>query len=65
MYTFSVHNGMTVAQRDLPWMASTFQAMKLLESTILYVLKGAHNNKHSRQQLGMNNRRDWGHMSIA
>ena len=35
--------------------------MKLLESTILYVLKGEHNNKHSRQQLGMNNRRNWGH----
>ena len=37
---------------------STFQAMKLL-------MKGERNYKHSRWQMGMNNRRDWEQMSIA
>ena len=35
MHTFLVHDGITVAQRDLPRITSTFQAIKLLESTTI------------------------------
>ena len=50
-------DGMMVAQRDLPRITSTFQAIKL--EFVDNGLKGEHNNKHSRWQMGMNNRRDW------
>ena len=53
MHTFLVHNGMTVAQRDLLRITSTFQAI---------IQKG---DKHSRWQLGMNNGKDYEQMSIA
>ena len=43
---------MRVAQRVLLRITSTFQAMKLLDNG----QKGEHKNKHSRWQLGMNNR---------
>ena len=32
---------------------------------VVGIQKGEHNNKHSRWQLGMNNRRDYEQMSIA
>ena len=52
---------LTAAQRDL----SRIRCIKLCCEVVDNGLKGEHNYKHSRWQLGMNNRRDKEHMSIA
>ena len=47
MHTFLVHND-GVAQRDLPRITSTFQAIKLLESSIIISVVGGNWETRSR-----------------